>query len=1263
MMRFIKKALLGLLIFFIFLSIAFGWLYNSQSGLQLLLGIARPYLPTELNIENVTGSLSTSIEFQNFRFSNSSIDIKAEQGVISCHWLEFIFQHYRCRVVNIPNLQVTTVSSELEEDPVSFETLPQLSDFTLDLIARLDNLAIKKLTLNQVSVGKAQTQTVIENISVQQLKWQNNKAQLGNLSLETQGNQLSLKGQLSPQNNWPGKLEMNFASEQHQANLVLNGSLLYETAISGHYDGLIKTELNATLLFRNGKPLVNAELNAEQQTLDHLVQELSVQKVQLPITLDWPKLTSELSGKIRYQDEIIELKQDLSIESILNWGQSTTGAFLVKGAIKRNTLLEQMTQANSAKINTNKTNNANTKDSQSHRSISSHSSNANPKASLITSETTEDTASTKKNNELIPITIDIPLTVKNGQLVSKSKSITVDNIELETNLIATIVDNAIRSLKLNSKLSATKLPAWLPIEGNGVAASFEINRSDKSSKWDIKSIGKINTLNYQQYSIDTLTWQALYQDKIESDIAVNRVNLALNGQNFIFKRANIDLTGTPTNHRLTVNTQLNQTDLKLLIDGQLIDNQKHQAWKSSKIKLDIDGKDKQLSLETNTLELNNNEMKFANLCIQGIGEVCSTGDFSSKSWSIKSDVNTLTLSDLPFWLNAMNIKVPFEVYGLLSGSFNISGRASNIDNFQVQLKSPVLSLKKDDYSAVFSQLELNSEKHEKAHTLNTSWQNFSGEFKLAPQVLNTFTGSGAFTANFNSIDYIDATLEQPDILLQMITSTGTGMTSQNLEFPINQLKASLILKDKTLNASTETFLFNDDKIILNWQSGFPITTETKVNGNIEVALSNFSWLQKWQTRIDSVDLNWNHKAEFSGPLSRLNVQGGGKLKVNELVMEELGLQIENSYLDIKSDNELLKLVGELNNQKGKLNFDGEVKLWPTIEAKADITGNKITVIDTDKQKLVVSPTVSAIYEDQLLDINGRILLNEARVEVNKIPQSKVSVSDDQMFVGQATVQEETFRYRVKLDVVMGNSISFSGFGLSSSIGGQLKLLAQSGQALKVDGQLKLINGKFEAYKQSLTIEEGQLLFLGSPENPGIQFKATRTIEDIVVGVIADGTLLNPKLTLYSDPIMPEENVLALLLTGRSIESLSESEGNALANAAISLGVEGANKIAQQIGAALGIKNVQVTSKNTADTSRINIETQLNDRLSVGYGTTIDSQNETQVGWVIEYKLSPKLSFEAVSGEEVSASITYKNQFNSTTRSNDTQEQEDEKKSQ
>ncbi|WDE02398.1 translocation/assembly module TamB domain-containing protein [Thalassomonas actiniarum] len=58
---------------------------------------------------------------------------------------------------------------------------------------------------------------------------------------------------------------------------------------------------------------------------------------------------------------------------------------------------------------------------------------------------------------------------------------------------------------------------------------------------------------------------------------------------------------------------------------------------------------------------------------------------------------------------------------------------------------------------------------------------------------------------------------------------------------------------------------------------------------------------------------------------------------------------------------------------------------------------------------------------------------------------------------------------------------------------------------------------------------------------------------------------------------------------------------------------------------------------------MSIGASINSRLNVRYGTGINADNDIEAGWIIEYRLSPEISFEAISGNEIGTSISYKKQ--------------------
>ena len=457
-----------------------------------------------------------------------------------------------------------------------------------------------------------------------------------------------------------------------------------------------------------------------------------------------------------------------------------------------------------------------------------------------------------------------------------------------------------------------------------------------------------------------------------------------------------------------------------------------------------------------------------------------------------------------------------------------------------------------------------------------------------------------------------------------------------------------------------------DKITAQLSSAWPLTDNAKISGELWLNLQQFDWLKKWQKRIDKIDMGLVQDFTLAGTWRQPQFEGNGALDIEHLAIDEYGLDIRNSKIKLTSHQDRIELLGKLQTPQGELSITGQAKLSAPITADLTIEGQQVTLVNNNDNKLIVSPSLQANYQDKHLKVDGNVLVDQADIKIASLPKSAVSVSPDQVIVGGQDIKlnDSLLDYNVSLTITAGDNVKISGFGLSSEIQGSLASSVISGQQLSLNGRLELKNGQFQAYKQTLTIEQGQLMFLGAPENPSIQFRAVRVVDDIKVGIIADGTIHSPRLTLFSEPVMADENILSLLITGRNLDSLTKQEGNALTSAAISLGVDSANKLVQKIGEQLGLKDVAFTSKNgtNGNSTRVDIAAKINERLNVGYGTSIDSDNSLQAGWVIEYKLSPNISFEATSGEEISANINYKKQYSPSKNNTKDSDKTDDKES-
>ncbi|WMS88734.1 translocation/assembly module TamB domain-containing protein [Pleionea litopenaei] len=1198
----LRTFLLLILGLFIVSAIAFGWVYNTTEGLQFALNRAQPYLPKELQLGTVQGTLAHGTQIDSVEWRSESMNISGKNISIKCHWLELLFDQVWCSNIHSENINIVTYGNEQESFSSDLHELPIPPDVRLPWIIRLDEVEANSITLLSQSISSQQTlsETQIDDVLLEKFLWQGNALSVENI--EAQINQVNLKmsAELSPQDGWPATINAQVKALGHALTLDVSGELLKQSKgklvfqTSELSEETVRAQGDFELDYNAGKPKLKLLTTLADARLDRIASELVVVQATNQLSLDWPRLESKLSSQFTFNKDELELNQSLQVQSLLDWRHLASGNLVLAGNLEQ-TVDQYMSLDQIIRPNV-------------------------PVS--------------------LPTQIDLDWRLSNGALELTKGNFQLSEISATVLASANVNKLPYEDLSVSIKTNMDKQPDWLITNIEHLNSVNKLSHKNTHSPLEISSNGSLANITMPQIRAEKLSWNYKSNEKLNVAILLDEAYVELNDLPTLkLHDLQLNANGLLKKHQFQLSTKINQADFEATGEGVL-----DTGWTLKDFRSTLKHNDQSASITSTQMELLDSGLTIDNLCLQQRGYWCNTGSLVQSDWHLSSSLKLFDVATIQSWSDVLGFSLPFELAGVLNGSATVSGKSDQINQFDIDLKSPVLSFQDTSSALVFTEMVFKSSHQNKTYQLAATWEHFAEQSQWSHFELSSAAGSGQLIAQVNTLNDWSIALEQPQIATNLSSTTSEDSMSFLFEIPISNFQLNLSLQQDKLLGDTYVQLFDNDWAKLDWQSNWPMNTDSRIKGNGEFSLTQFDWLKRWQSRIDELDINWQHKTTFSGTLAHPNFTGNGQLKVQEFVMEELGLNIKDSYLDIQSVMDTFTLQGTLLNQQGKLDLNGEVKISPELSGFANLKGDKLTIIDSKEQKIVVSPKLFAEYKDNHLNVNGDLLIDEAKISVNKIPQNKVSVSEDQILLVNPKLNPSPFTYRVALNLALGETASFTGLGLSSDITGKLKLLAETGQAIKLEGQLRLINGKFEAYKQALEIEQGQLIFLGAADNPGIQIAASRKIDDIKVGVYADGSLLDPKLTLFSEPAMPEENIVALLLTGRSIESLSSNEGNALANAVIGLGVEGANRIAGKIGQALGIESIKITSSSTAETSRVNIETQVNERLSVGYGTTIDSQNQTQTGWIIEYKLTPKLSFEAISGEEISTSLTYRTKF-------------------
>ncbi|MBP7669472.1 MAG: translocation/assembly module TamB [Candidatus Eisenbacteria bacterium] len=116
-----------------------------------------------------------------------------------------------------------------------------------------------------------------------------------------------------------------------------------------------------------------------------------------------------------------------------------------------------------------------------------------------------------------------------------------------------------------------------------------------------------------------------------------------------------------------------------------------------------------------------------------------------------------------------------------------------------------------------------------------------------------------------------------------------------------------------------------------------------------------------------------------------------------------------------------------------------------------------------------------------------------------------------------------------------------GSGLEIETAGTLRV-TQHGAQPTIVGELRAVQGTFGFMGRTFQVERGSVVFYGEDEaNPSLDVELAAQVGEVRVTVNMQGTLLEPQLTLTSDPPMEEGDILSYVVFGSALNQLSTGQ--------------------------------------------------------------------------------------------------------------------------
>ena len=427
-----------------------------------------------------------------------------------------------------------------------------------------------------------------------------------------------------------------------------------------------------------------------------------------------------------------------------------------------------------------------------------------------------------------------------------------------------------------------------------------------------------------------------------------------------------------------------------------------------------------------------------------------------------------------------------------------------------------------------------------------------------------------------------------------------------------------------------------------------------LGGNLSARFDELGWVQAFLPELSNVSGNLVGQASVSGTLAAPVFAGELDLRQGQADLAALGLHFTgaNSALRVRETGEA-QFDGGLTSNAGNIAFSGSFTdlYQASRQLQAELSGSRFQVSNTTDAIMELSPDLRVTADRNLIHLTGNLDIPLLTLVLRELPESAVDISRDTVIVnfpedrpelGRTITASENTLFDIpvaaEINLTLGEAVTVSGFGMDADLGGQLAIQQRPDGSNLTYGELAIAKGSYRIYGQELNLSQGKLLFFGAVDNPALDIRATREVEGVTVGVLMNGTLKNIRSQLFSTPALPENDIIAVLVTGRPYSEMGEQDGNAVIGAIAALGLDKGQGLTSQIRDTLGLDTFGINSTGNINSSMLTIGKYLTPDIFIHYGVGLfDRQSKI----AIDYSLSERVKLQAESGEYQSLDVTYR----------------------
>lgn len=388
----------------------------------------------------------------------------------------------------------------------------------------------------------------------------------------------------------------------------------------------------------------------------------------------------------------------------------------------------------------------------------------------------------------------------------------------------------------------------------------------------------------------------------------------------------------------------------------------------------------------------------------------------------------------------------------------------------------------------------------------------------------------------------------------------------------------------------------------------------------------------------------------------------GTMRVDQAgaYLPSTGIQLSDVTMDAQFEDQTVRITSfRARSGPGRLEGAGAVWLKDRGIDRIDmnLSGERFQVVRLPEMEMLASPSLTFRGSPKNIHVRGDIMIPELLIRGTGT-KAVARPSKDVVKVGEghAPKGNHSIPLDAQVRIILGERAFIKAEGVDAKLEGDVLLTAAALDAIKAKGEIRLKDGMYTTRGARLAITRGRVVFDGGPaDQPNLDVLALRTIEErpdqvgqslgrfkeVKAGVIVTGTPLAPLVRLYSEPPMPDADILSYIVLGQPISGGDASKSALLAATAEALlSGSGSESTLSQLKRQFGPDTVDMKSRTAGGTTQsiVTVGKYLQPKLYVSYGRSLFSDAYYVT---LRYTLSRRWEVESKAGAQTGANLYYR----------------------